>query len=230
MATDILLCFFVIFQMLRGASRGFWLSLFDPICMILAAGTAYLYFKITDNIPIALLIGIIGPIFLYSIFKAFLLFFMTTEEKKKSPSSISRILGLLITTAWGLVFVLPILIITTLFPPMNPLLKSITGDVNRSIIISSLNKPFQEKFMKPSSKNETMSLPDVNINVNTLADDPRIIEIYEDPQIKKAIEDKNFLGLMNNPKIVKLAQDPEFIQKVLLELKRKKEDGYNEQE
>lgn len=225
MVTDIFLCFFVIFQMLRGASRGFWLSLFDPICMILATITAYFYFKMTDNIPVALLIGIIGPIFLYSIVKAFILFFMTTEEKKKSPSTLSRILGLLITTAWGLIFILPILIIMTLFPPMNPLLKSITGDVNRSVIISSLNKPLQEKFMKSTNDQETLALPDVHINAQAFADDPRIKEIYEDPQIKQAIEEKNFLALMNNPKIVKLAQDPEFIQKVLLELKRKKEDG-----
>jgi hypothetical protein len=53
-----------------------------------------------------------------------------------------------------------------------------------------------------------MGDPELMQKVQKLAEDPEFIAILDDPQIRKAIEDGNFLALSRHPKIWGLLNHP----------------------
>ena len=81
----------------------------------------------------------------------------------------------------------------------------------------------KENFIKDPNNNE--SNPHDLPSLEEFLNDPRIVEIRSDPEIKVNIEKKNYAALMANSKIVKLMQDPEFIKTMMQELKKKQESG-----
>ncbi len=254
MFTDLFIYFLIIILICRGALRGFLASLLDPISVVLATAAAYYLLQNTHSIPLALGIGLLGPFFIYNIFKGL---FITGNP----PSISSRIIGAFITLIWGLIFLLPMIYLLTFLPPVHPVIKTAQKDIKASVIIASLSKEFDARLFPKkeipkkstpikttaptntrspviNAPNDTLSkeefIKDPNINTSNphhidsleeFLSDPRIVDVRSDPQIKTAIEQKNYAVLMSNPKIMKLMQDPEFIKRMMQELKVRQEAG-----
>ena len=79
-------------------------------------------------------------------------------------------------------------------------------------------KPFADAF-GPQKKKTTDGKTVSQVDMESLAQDPRFQKIYEDPQLQKDIADKNLPKLMSNPKILELTQqlmnDPQALKKLL---------------
>lgn len=218
-----------IFLLVRGAIRGLWLSLLDPAAVILATAIAYYFLTQQHNIPLALAIGLLGPFIFYHMLKSFF-------KTGNTPSVLSRAFGSMITAAWGLIFLLPIIYLTTFLPPIHPALKTLNNNIKSSVIMSSLSKDLDSIFFHkkkdakqaskaPASESQTEVAANPH-NIPSLEEflsDPRIVEITSDPKIRTEIQEKNYSALMSNPKIIKLMQDPEFIKRMMEELKKKQE-------
>ncbi len=216
--------------LVRGAIRGLWLSLLDPAAVILATAIAYYFFTRHHNIPIALAIGLMGPFVFYHMLKSFF-------KTGNTPSVLSRAFGSMITAAWGLIFLLPVIYLTTFLPPIHPALKTLNNTIKSSVIMSSLSKDIdsflfhKKKDTKrisntpaPEAQTETAANPHNIPSLEEFLSDPRIVEITSDPKIRAEIQEKNYSALMSNPKIIKLMQDPEFIKRMMEELKKKQEE------
>jgi hypothetical protein len=51
--------------------------------------------------------------------------------------------------------------------------------------------------------------------MKSLSEDPRILSLLNDPQVTKAIENKDYASLMSNPKIMAIVQDPELLKRMM---------------
>jgi uncharacterized membrane protein required for colicin V production len=217
--TDSIVFCLTIFFIIRGASRGFMKSLLGPISIIVATALSILYYNVTKNMMISLLIGVFGP-FLLSFILQFLLqswaVFTNTQIK---PNFLSRLSGSIITLAWGWVFIIFTLILLSLLPIWNKSLKALHKDVLGSASYS-FAKPLGDIFFIPP-KQSTEATPTVatNTDVKSLADDPRFQKILQDPDIQAEINAHDFVKLMSNPKMMELTReimnDPVTMKKVL---------------
>lgn len=96
-----------------------------------------------------------------------------------------------------------------------------TTDIKESRTYTTI-KPFFKFLNIPQEKPKTILSGTVKkdkaLSTNALeemSNDPHMQALLNDPEIKKAIEDKNYTALLSNPKIMQMAQDPEFVKKLL---------------
>jgi uncharacterized membrane protein required for colicin V production len=223
MYTDIIIILLTIFLILKGAFRGFWFSLLTPISTIIGYIAALAYFKITDNILHAILIGVLGPIILFFLLRYILFCFIDHENKKYAPSFISGLLGSIVTVAWGFIFIVPLIYLLTFFPPINPTMVDINKDVKSSIVLKDVFKILNEKFLgekKSDGKKSTIANETDSNSTKNLIKNPKIQDIINDPEIKAAAEAKDYKKLLSNKKIIAITQDPELVKMLLLEFRK----------
>jgi hypothetical protein len=136
----------------------------------------------------------------------FLLKIVAGDDK---PSMGSRLAGAFVTVCYGMIIILPVVFFLGMIPPFNERAEAVKKDVVHSGTYMLL-KPFNKFIAAPAAK-ETNTAP----AMQQVAEDERMQEILNDPEIKKAAESKNYAALLANPKVMALAQDPAFVQKML---------------
>ncbi len=214
---------FLGFFLWRGMSRGFLGSLIGPVAFLAASIAAVVYYNATKNVPVSLAIGVLGP-FLLQYLLGILLHLLSSKPGGESrPSLISSMLGGLVNSVWGMCFILPIIITLALIAPMVPALATVERDVQDSRTYG-LIKPWLNKFLPLPAKVDKSASPAGGPSaspgappaaVQALAEDARMQDLFNDPDVVKAIEEKNFAALMGNPKILAMAQDPDMVKKIL---------------
>ena len=241
MIVDLTIITLLVVMIIRGAIRGFWLSLVGPISFTLATLLAFSCFKITNNVPVALAIGLIGPFLLAILFRYFFYIFRNDNAKKAGPNILSRILGAVIIPVWGMLFLIPAVYAISLLPPMFPILNEVQKEIRYSLVmehVSNMIDPWLKSKGAPTrnTKTGTSQEPMANNNVipsvslsedvmANLAQDQRIQDVINDPEIQKLTQEKNYAALMTNPKVMNLAQDPEFVKKILSALNENKKNA-----
>ena len=221
MVTDALVALITLFLLWRGSSRGILQSLIGPLAFIVASFGAYLYYKSTGNILISLSIGIIGPMILYWLLLLIIRMIASMVGGKTEPNILSRIAGAFVTTMWGLIIIVPIIIMLSFLPNLHPTIKTITTDIKISNAYTAV-KPFFKLLKLPHEQPAQTATGSVRkdkvITTNALEEiqnDKHMQELINDPAIKQAIEDKNYAALLSNPKIMQMAQNPEFVKKLM---------------
>ncbi len=215
--TDLITLLLSVFLLMRGSSRGFLNSLLGPLCLILASVISILYYQATKDIVISLIIGLIGPLLLVFILK----FFIRTlsGDIETSSTLLSRLGGALLTLIWGWVFIVLTLFVLTLLPPLGKVTIAMHDDIVRSKSYL-LVKPVEKLIFAAQPSNTTANKKaSVTADAQSLAHDQRFQKVMQDPEIQKAVEERNFAKLMSHPKIMELTQqimnDPEALKKVL---------------
>ena len=204
--TDILaliLCFFLLW---RGTGLGFIGSLLGPLALIIASIVSIVYFAWTKNLPVSLCIGLFGPFILAWIFRFFLRSWTKVTNPQGQLSMPSRLGGALLTWGWGMIMYAITLLLLTMLPTIYPPLEPINKDVHASLTYQVI-KPFD--FYASDDRSTAKD------DIKTLSEDQRIQDIINDPDIIKAIQNKNFASLTSNPKMMKLIQDPALIKRML---------------
>ena len=218
--TDITVLILSIFFLIRGASRGVMNSLIGPFSIIVTTIISIIYYQITKDIIISLVLALIGP-FLLSLLLKFLLemWVKTTYRDIKQPGFLSRLGGAILTFAWGWVFIIFTLILLTVLPPWGKTLTTIHDDVSNSVSYVYAAKPLEECFFAAPKQNTAAVTGETSgSDVKSLAEDPRFQKVLQDPDIQKEIDAHDIVKLMGNPKMMDLVQqimnDPATMKKV----------------
>ncbi len=213
---DLLLTGLIAYFFLLGFMRGFLRSIFGPLALIAGSWIAFAYYQSSHNGFIAFTIGIFAPMILGIFLRFFLSSWLKSLNPDAMPSAISRISGALITIAWGWTFVIFTVILIDLFPGNIKQVKPIQTLIHDSSIAKITVLPFRFLFI-PDNINQGSSVS--LSSAKELAQDPRLHELMDDPDIKTAAQEHNYAKLLQNPKIMKLTQemmaDPALMKKVL---------------
>ena len=112
--TDIIVLSCSLLLIARGASRGFLRSLLGPVALLIATVASIIYYQVTKNALISLLIGLIGPIVVQMAFNLVLRSFggLAKSEAKLTPPS--RMVGAALTLIWGWIFIILLLLTKSL--------------------------------------------------------------------------------------------------------------------
>jgi len=217
--TDCIIFILNIFLVTRGASRGFMRSLLGPFSIIVATIISIIYYQITKDIILSLVIGLLGPIFLHFFLKGLLKAYAKATNTEIRPDFLSSLGGVILTLIWGWVFIIFTLLLLALLPPWNKPLAAIHNDVLDSGSYH-LIKPLGDSFFAPSKQNVTaVTSPSAVNDAKSLADDPRFKKVLQDPEIQKEINDHDMIHLMSNPKMIALTQqimsDPATFKKIM---------------
>ncbi len=216
MITDLTLLFLSLFFFWRGASRGFLKSILGPLALAIATAAAFLVYKNTNNVVLSLIIGVAGPFVLNFILLFILNSFRTVASSDFGPNIFSRLMGAAVTFAWGMVFILPVVLFLAVVPAFHPSIAMIQKDIKQSacfILIRPLTH-YVPSFLSSPGKSPTITTANRQ-SLQAIASTPQMKELLDDPEIRQAIEQKNYAKLMTNPKIMALTQDPGFIKKIL---------------
>jgi len=217
--TDDITLLLSIFFIFRGSSRGFIRSLLAPFSIIVATILSILYYQITKDMVLSLLIGLFGPMLLSFLLGMLLKSWAVATNTDIKPNFLSRLGGAFLTLVWGWVFIAFTLILLALLPPWGRGLTMLRNDVTRSISYSIV-LPFKESIFPSPSKNvANITTATTVTNAKSLADDPRFQKVLQDPDIQNEIAAHDFARLMSNPKMMELTKeimnDPATMKKVL---------------
>ena len=130
--TDTAVLILSIFFLIRGASRGFINSLLIPFSIIVATIISIIYYQITKEMIVSLLIGLIGPLLLNLGIRVLLKKLAKATNSEIKPNFWSRLGGACLTLAWGWVFIIFALILLVSLPTWGNTLTAIHNDVIKS--------------------------------------------------------------------------------------------------
>ncbi|MBF0511033.1 MAG: CvpA family protein [Candidatus Omnitrophica bacterium] len=220
--TDIVVLLLSILFLVRGASRGFMRSLFGPFSMIVATLMSIIYYQITKNIIVSLIIGLVGPFLLHLLLRIIFSEITASESFNKKPRAMSQLAGALLTFCWGWVFIAITLILLTFIPPLTGFLETIQKNVSQSYSYHFV-KPLQDRFFPPPKQNKVEEVENENTNVlseaQSLAQDPHFQKMIQDPEIKQEMENRDIAALMKRPQVLDFAQqvmsNPALMKKVM---------------
>ena len=217
--TDCAIFILSIFLVTRGASRGFMRSLLGPFSIIVATILSIIYYQITKDIILSLVIGLIGPIFLHFFLKNLLKAYAKATNTEIRPDFLSSLGGVILTLIWGWVFIILTLLLLALLPPWGKTLCAIHNDVVDSGSYH-LIKPLGDSFFAPTKQNVApVASSSAADDAKSLANDPRFKKVLQDPDIQKEITDHDMIHLMSNPKMIALTQqimsDPTTFKKIM---------------
>ena len=219
--TDFATCVISVYLLYRGATRGFINSLLFPFSIIAATVLSAVYYKMTNNLIISLIIGLIGP-FVLSVLLRFILklWAQAFNNDIKQPGFISRLAGAALTLIWGWVFIILLLILLAVIPTWWGNLTAVHNDVIKSASYLIAAKPVKDAFFNDSQQNAAIP-PDnsaLRDDAKSLVEDPRFQKILQDPEIQDEINAHQIGNLMSNPKMMNLVQqimsDPATMKKV----------------
>jgi hypothetical protein len=218
--TDIITIVVSILFLLQGYSRGFLRALLTPFSIVIATFLSIIYYQITKEIVICLLIGLVGPFLLNFFFRMIIKAFAKASNNDiRTPNIFSAVAGAILTFAWGWVFIIFTLILLTVLPPWDPTMKAVHDDVLKSRSYK-IAQPW-EGILFSSSKENAASTEDNSstLDAKSLAEDPRFQKIMQDPEIQKDIDAHDMVKLMSNPKMMELTRqimtDPDMMKKVM---------------
>lgn len=195
-------------------------SLIVPFSIIVATLISIIYYQLTNNMIVSLLIGLIGPLIIHIILQFILKAWAKATNTEIRPNFLSRLGGSILTLVWGWVFITFTLILLAAFPPWGKLMAAIHNDVTKSASYFCIAKPVAEHFLiAPKSDVTPVTKPPSGSDVKSLSEDPRFQEVLKDPDIQKEIDNRDLVHLMSNPKIRDLTQeilsDPAALKKVM---------------
>ena len=216
--TDFITFFLSLFFLARGAMRGFVQSLTLPFSIIVTTVLSIIYFQLTKEIILSLVIGLIGPFLMDFALKLLLITFAKATNTEIKPNALSRLGGSLLTLAWGWVFIAFTLVLLAVLPPWGKIMTNVHENVLKSASFAMV-KPWSESLFAGSKQNAAVEATPSSGEAKTLAEDPRFQQVLQDPEVQKAIDAHDMVKLMRNPKMMELTRqimsDPETLKKVM---------------
>lgn len=91
--------------------------------------------------------------------------------------------------------------------PQAPVRRIAAGDVARLTFAADAKKD-GKKSQKAALQDRVLSFPAVASLLASLGGDPQILEVLQDPEIQRDLEQGNYLSLMRNKKILALGDNP----------------------
>ena len=212
----------------NGWFKGFMRVILGPLSLIVGTVISYVYYQTTKNVPIALLIGLIGPFLLKFSMQFAVNTWNSTIDRNLPPSFISRTIGASLGFLWGACIIgITVLMIAVIpLPSGTGTLQKIQQDVQNSFIFSRLPSPLAKNLSSTNAQQVNGAFTALNNEemakrlqsskeFKTLMEDPQIQEIFKDEATIKQIENKDLGKLLTNKKFLKLLQDPKLIQKMM---------------
>ena len=129
--TDLVTLILSFIFLIRGAIRGFLRSLLVPFSIVVATVISVIYYQMTNEIVICLLIGLFGPMILHHFLRFFLKNFSKATNTEVKPSFLSRLGGSALTFCWGWVFIIFTLVLIAVLPAWGKVLTAVRNDVYR---------------------------------------------------------------------------------------------------
>jgi len=240
MTTDYIVLAMLLYLFCKGWTKGFLKTLLGPFSLVLGCIAGLIYYQKTQNIPIALVICVIGPFFINLLILVGLKLLQKAEDGKppKLPIS-SRLLGSIVSLLWGGSYLVIMLFLIAIVPLKIAAFDRVQQDVlaSRSYgLISSWTKnkvPAAHydigKIQKLLEDPASMEQFEDSAEYKALADDEILRSILEDEETAEQIRTKNYQELLTNPKMQELLSNEELLKKIFALNKRIMESGPDEE-
>lgn len=208
--TDMLVGLILFLLLLNGASQGFLLSAIGPAALTLSALVSWLIFVTTKNIGFTVLSGLLAP-FLFGWFLKTVINLFAGKDTPV-PSLTSRIGGAVLSMGWGAPLIIGTLLIIVFFPLQNEQLLSARQDIYKSFSYNTLSKALS---LPDPRKNKTLTAEEKKQAIKEITKDLRFQAALRDPELRTALENKDFAKILSNPLIQQMSVDPAFMLKAL---------------
>ena len=221
--TDYAVLFLLIFFVCNGWRSGVARSILHPLSFLISGIVGIIYYQVTKNLAISLVIGVTGSIIINLLFSLILTIWQKTANKNQPPSLASSLLGGVFNLLWNFSILFVFLILLTKLPSTNFLkLKDIQNDIAHSFIFSRLNNGVSKEIPSVHQFNHALNVlkdPSHSEKITStkeyqaLINDEDIQNILADETLKQQIHDGNVGKLITNPKIQMIFQSPQLLQK-----------------
>ena len=225
--TDIVVRALILYFLYSGARKGFLRALADPVALILGALVALVYYVITKNLVIAILIATFGPFVLNLCFSSALKVWHITILQNKPPSFPSRIGGAALCLLWRGMH-LAILLHFIALAPIPPNMEWFVGVQNNvkhsssyrlvarwgadNLSSSSLSlEKLTTLIQDPKKLRILLKMPEFQ----AIIQDERFQSLFADPRVYESIKNKRLNELLADPRLKDIVQDPKFLKKFL---------------
>lgn len=223
--TDTILLICALYFFFRGWQKGLLRSILGPISLVIGAIASYFYYAKTNNILLALIIGILGP-FLLDIGLSLLLRLKRTAEDKRPPLfSAGRVMGGIFSLLWRGTLVMLTLVLIVLAPIKIAAYQNMQKNITSSWSYQFINQWLDHKLpLEPSSfkklttimeKPESFQELQKSDSFQSLTENPHFIALIKDPSIRQDFEERNIANLLANPHMQELLKDPKILHKIM---------------
>lgn len=225
-STDFIVIIILSIFFLLGWRKGFFRSIIGPLALIIASIFSVQYYIKTQNIPIALLISILGPSVIHLTFILLLNVWHLTIDDKKDFSTLSRFSGGALSTFWrGSLFILTLILITIIpsgnFVKLKSVQDNIVGSKTYIVIAKAFKKFAPNEKVKIESITNLISHPDQLKKLEStkqyqdLAEDKTFQEIFQDEEFLELAKEQNIPKLLAHPNMKLILQDKNLVQKLM---------------
>lgn len=232
----VILAFLLFFYL--GWRKGFMKSIIGPIALIIASIFSIQYYFKTQDMLMALVIGVFGPFILHIIFAILIKIWHISVSDKKELSTPSRFIGGCFSLFWrGSIFVLMLILIVMIplsWGPMEKIQLNITQSRTYQFFMqffgehgggSAFNLESITDILEDPEKLEQLQETD---EFNALVEDKTLKEIFEDEDYIKIAQEKDFAKLLSHPNTQKILQDKNLVQKIMSLQKEIITDGFDQ--
>ncbi len=225
----------LLYYLVSGWLRGFWLSMLGPVSFAACSILAYQYYRENHNIYLGFAVVFLGPIFL-RVIVGFSLWVFREEGEKPRPNYFSSLFGAAISLTWGITITALVLFMLGMAPEgfHAPLIKKeVLSSRSYHFLAGRLAKAWPAIFTQPPDPKTVVSPPpylgqDIVMpteeerqkieaipEYQNLMQDERIIQLVEDPKTLEMIKSKNYTALLEDENFAKILEDPQLIMQLL---------------
>ena len=235
MTTDHIILGALLLLFLKGWFQGFLKTLLGPAALIIGCAMGFVYYQKTQSLAMSLLISITSPFILTILISLILKFWHKAVNNNAPLPLISRLLGSLISVAWGGSYLAILLILIGIIPIrfgwFEKIQKNVTTSTSYALLAqwsggrlstTSLDmKRISEIYRDPAAFKKFQSTKEFE----DLIGDERLKELFSDEKTAEQLRSQNLSQLLSNPKIQAVLQDKELLKKVFALNKKIMEEG-----
>jgi membrane protein required for colicin V production len=225
--TDItLLCIFIL-AYFNGWLKGFLKTILGPVSLIIGSVIAHYMYTHGQNIALALTVGFFGPFVIKIVLGIILKTIIKTFQKEDNEklSSISRLLGGILSLIWGGSLCLILTLLITFIPlkvaSLEKVQNSIKSSYSYQTLSDKLNLDEKDPIKVLSNISEVINNPKKSNKLReskqyeNLMNTDSFKNLMNDPETLAQIENNNITQLLKNPKVRDLISGPNALQKLM---------------
>ena len=215
---DIILILLGLIYVVLGYNSGMLRALLEPIAFGISLFSGMMYFDLTKNIVMGLLITIIGTLILTVLLKTALSLSRVTVDKQYRDYIFwgSRVAGGLLSLLWKGAITLSILFLIMFLPDTISGIDNIKANIRKSVAFHLMNRHASRNQPTPEAILDSLTVFKNDEKLQELSETPEFKQLYNsekmqdllsDESVLEMLRERNYGKLMTHPKIIALIKD-----------------------
>lgn len=210
---DIILVLLGLIYLLMGYNSGTLRALLGPIAFAVSCFSGMMYFDLTQNIVMGLLITVFGTLILTVLFKTVLSLSRVTVDKKYRDYLFlgSRVAGSLISLLWKGSITLSLMFLLMFLPDTISGIDNIKTNIRKSLTFHLMNRYTFRNQPTPESILNSLAVFKDDQKLYELSKTNEFQQLYNNKKIQDVLSDENILEMIRERDYGKLITHPKII-------------------